>query len=145
MPTTRRTRTLSAEPDAVWKVVADPHHFPRWWPRVRRMEAVSPERWTKVYLTAKGHTVRGDFRLLESDPARRLTWEQELEDSPFERLMNSAVTAVELEPAGGDTRVTIELRQRLRGMGRLGGFLVRRANRKVLDEALDGLEQACVR
>jgi hypothetical protein len=32
--------------------------------------------------------------------------------------------------------------RRLRGLSRLGGFMVRRATRKQLDEALDGLQQA---
>jgi hypothetical protein len=43
---------------------------------------------------------------------------------------------------GGDTDVTIELRQALTGFfPRFGGFLVRRAASATLDEALDGLER----
>jgi hypothetical protein len=127
-------------------VVGDPHHLPRWWPRVTRIEAAGDGRWTQVLATAKGRPVRADFRLLESRHARRRVWAQELEDSPFERLMTEAVTAIDLEPAAGDaTLVTIELRQRLRGLARFGWFLVRRATRRVLDEALDGLELACGR
>ena len=41
--------------------------------------------------------------------------------------------------------MTIEQRQKLRGLARFGGLLVRRATGRVLDEALDGLERACVR
>jgi len=40
----------------------------------------------------------------------------------------------------GTTRVAITLAQRLRGLGLLGGFMVRSAARKQLDGALDGLE-----
>ena len=146
MPTTRRHRTLSAGPEDVWRVVGDPHHLPRWWPRVRRVEAVDHDRWTQVFVTTKGTPVRADYRLLESEPPRRRRWGQELEDSPFERLLGEAVTEVRLEPAGeAATRVTIELRQKLRGFARLGGFLVRRATRRLLDQALDGLSAACER
>ena len=146
MATTRRHRTLRAGPDDVWRVVGDPHHLPRWWPRVRRVEGVERDRWTQVFVTAKGKPVRADYRLLESEAPRRRQWSQELEDSPFERLMNEAVTEVRLEPAGdAATRVTIELHQRLRGFAWLGGFLVRRANRRLLDEALEGLGAATER
>ena len=66
MPTTRRSLHVTSEPDAVWKVVADPHHLPRWWPRVARMEGVDDDRFTEVLLTKKGRPVRADFRLVDS-------------------------------------------------------------------------------
>jgi carbon monoxide dehydrogenase subunit G len=152
MPRARRTRTVGAAPQRVWDVIEDPHHFPRWWPGVTRMEAVDGDRWTQVFVTKKGRPVRLDFRLLESEPPGteggaapgRRRWEQELIGSPFERVLNEAVTAVWLEPAGQGTVVTIEQRQKLRGYARIGGgLLLRRATRKRLDEALDGLERAC--
>jgi hypothetical protein len=37
--------------------------------------------------------------------------------------------------------VTIELRQALNGVSRFGGYMVRRAARATLDEALNGLER----
>ncbi|MDQ6914493.1 MAG: SRPBCC family protein [Actinomycetota bacterium] len=145
MPRTSRTRTVACDPAEIWAVVADPHHFPRWWPRVERVEAVDGGRWTKVFMTRKGRPVRADFEVLESrEPAVR-AWRQELEDSPFERVLGDAVTEVHIEPAGAGAEVTISQRQKLRGMARLGGLLVRRATGRVLDEALDGLERACVR
>jgi carbon monoxide dehydrogenase subunit G len=53
----------------------------------------------------------------------------------------SAETEVRLEPDGtGATRVTISTDQRLRGMARFGGFMMRRATRRSLDSALEGLE-----
>ena len=58
------------------------------------------------------------------------------------------MTTVALAPAvGGDaagaaTTVTIELRQRLHGWSRLVPFLFRRAARRQLAEALEGLERA---
>lgn len=148
MATTRRARTLAADPAEVWKVIEDPHHMPRWWPGVKRMEGVQDDRWTQVFMTKKGRAVRADFRLLESQPpgaygeatARRV-WEQEIPGTPFERVLNESVTEIVLEPDDAGTRVTITQRQRLRGYSRTGGFLLRRATRGKLDEALDGLEQ----
>ena len=143
MPTTRRTRIVGAVPEDVWRVVSDPHHLPRWWPRVRRVESVGEDRWTKVLGTAKGKSVRADERLVDSEPSRRRTWTQDLEESPFERMFREVTTEVVLEPEADGTRVTLALHQRLRGINRLGGFLLRRASVRVLDEALDGLERVC--
>lgn len=141
MPESERHRVLPADPERVWEVIEDPHHLPRWWPGVRRMESVAEERWTQVFITKKGRPVRADFRLLESEAPRRRSWEQELLGTPFERILRESVTDVTLAPADGGTRVTIRQRQRLRGTARTGGFLLRRATRRKLDEALDGLEQ----
>lgn len=144
MPTTRVSRTLAVPPQAVWEVVADPWHQARWWPRVVRMEGVVDGRFTQVLGTARGRGVRADFRVLEVEAPRRVRWEQELPGTPFERLLEEAVTDVELAPAAGapGTRVTIELRQRLRGWSRLVPWLFRRAARRQLEEALAGLERA---
>jgi uncharacterized protein YndB with AHSA1/START domain len=142
VPTTRVSRTLAASPETVWAVVADPWHQARWWPRVVRMEAVDDDRFTQVLGTARGRGVRADFRLLEVNAPRRMRWEQELEGTPFERLLAEAETAVELTPADdGATTVAIELRQQLHGWSRLVPFLFRGAARRQLAEALDGLER----
>jgi hypothetical protein len=128
----------------VWAVVADPWHQARWWPRVVRMEAVDDGRFTQVLGTSRGRGVRADFRVLEVEPLRLVRWQQELEGTPFERLLAEAETAVSLAAADGDggTTVTIELRQRLHGWSRLTPWLFRRAARKQLGEALAGLERA---
>ncbi len=139
MPTTRVSRTLAAPPEAVWAVLADPWHQVRWWPRVVRMEAVEDGRFTQVLGTARGRGIRADYLIVESVEPRLLCWEQELEGSPFERLLAEAVTAISLEPASdASTTVTIELRQRLLGWSRLAPFLFSRAARRQLDEALGG-------
>jgi uncharacterized protein YndB with AHSA1/START domain len=140
VPTTRRVRTLKADPQRVWELVADPHHMPRWWPGVERMEGVEEDRFTQVFYTKRGKPVRMDFRLLESEPPSRRVWEQELAGTPFERVLGQAVTEVQVEPAdNGGTLVTIVLTQKLRGYSRTGGFMLRRATRRRLDEALNGL------
>jgi uncharacterized protein YndB with AHSA1/START domain len=143
VPTTRVSRTLAASPEAVWAVVADPWHQARWWPRVVRMEAVEDGCFTQVLGTARGRGIRADFRVLETEPLRQLRWEQQLEGTPFERLLAEAETAVALAPADDDeaTTVTIELRQRLLGWSRLTPFLFKRAARRQLTEALEGLDR----
>jgi len=108
------------------------------------MEAVVDGAFTQVLGTARGRGVRADFRVLEAEPPRRLCWEQQLEGTPFERLLAEAVTDVELAPVDGGaaTSVTIELRQRLLGWSRLAPFLFKRAARRQLGEALEGLDRA---
>jgi uncharacterized protein YndB with AHSA1/START domain len=148
MPTVRRSRTVPASPDRVWRVIADPHHMPRWWPLVKRMEGVAEDQFTQVLTTRKGRLVRADFRVVASEPPQaggeapgRRVWEQEVAGTPFERVLGEAITEVLVEPSDGATRVTIALTQRLRGYSRTGGFLLRRATRNKLSEALEALEQ----
>jgi uncharacterized protein YndB with AHSA1/START domain len=143
VPTARRSRIIAASVEELWEVICDPHHLPRWWPRVNRVEDVEDGAFTEVMKTAKGKLVRADFRLVQSDEsAHSLAWQQQLEGTPFARLLSSAETHVSLEPAGDGTSVTIELRQTLSGFfPRFGGFMVRRAAAATLDEALSGLER----
>lgn len=152
MPVARRERTLKAPPERVWEVIEDPHHMPRWWPEVTRMEAVERDRFTQVFTSKRGRPVRMDFHLIAfeppgpaGDPPGRYAWEQELEGTPFERFMSSAVTEILLEPAPDGTRVTVAQSHKLRGYSRTGGFLMRRATRSRLDEALEGLERILTR
>jgi len=143
MPTARASRTLPATSAAVWRVAADPHAMPRWWPRVERVESVTPRKFTQVLRTPRGRAVRADFRVTDQDQGRRRVWSQDLEGSPFERILASSVTELRVAPSDGDrAAVTLEMRQRLRGVSRFGGFMARRAARRTLREALEGLERA---
>jgi len=139
VPRTRRSRTMHATPEQVWRTVCDPHHLPRWWPRVQRVEGVDREHFTEVLNTDKGRSIRADFRIVESRAPEVRRWVQQVEGSPFERLLRSAETEVRLERDGDATRVTVTLSQRLKGVGAFGGLMVRRANRQVADEALERL------
>jgi uncharacterized protein YndB with AHSA1/START domain len=142
VPTTRRSRTIGAMPEQVWRTVCDPHHLPRWWPRVQRVEAVAADRFTEVLVTEKGRAVRADFTVLESRAPEVRRFRQEIDGTPFERLLRSAETSIRLAPDGAaGTRVTLEIRQRLRGIGALGGFMVGRATRRLADEALAALDR----
>jgi uncharacterized protein YndB with AHSA1/START domain len=143
VPTARRSRIIAAQAQELWEVIADPHHLPRWWPRVARVEDVEGNAFTEVMKTAKGKTVRADFELVDADEGSgTLRWEQRLAGTPFGRLLSSAATMVRLEPAPEGTRVTIELRQTLTGfLPRFGSYMVRRAAVATIEEALDGLER----
>ncbi len=131
---------MQAAPEAVWRVVGDPEHLPRWWPKVQRVESVTSSDFTAVYGTAKGRPVRADYRVAASDAPRHRRWEQRVEGSPFERFISAFATVADVEPGGGGTTVTLTVEQKLRGMSRFGGFLAKRGMRKQLDQALDGLE-----
>jgi uncharacterized protein YndB with AHSA1/START domain len=148
MPRARRSRVIAADRRDIWRVVADPYHFPRWWPKVTRVEAVyerkrgSGTQWTKVLETRAGKGVRADFRCRYARENEAFCWEQDIVGSPFEKVLRSAVTTIELKDADGGTKVKLEVEQRLRGMSRLGGFMLRRATGEQLEQALNGLEQA---
>jgi uncharacterized protein YndB with AHSA1/START domain len=143
VPRVCRSRNVAAPSDAVWDLVSDPHHLPRWWPQVQRVEEVTENAWTKVLRTPRGKTVRADYSRVEWQPPRRLVWRQEIEESPFEEILEEAVTMIELSADGdASTRVELCAEQELHGRYRLGGFMLRRATKRQLDEALDGIEQA---
>jgi uncharacterized protein YndB with AHSA1/START domain len=143
VPAVTRSRTVGAPLEQVWALVSDPFHLPRWWPATARVEDVEDDAWTSVLKTPSGKTVRADFTRVERRPQRAIAWRQELEESPFERVFSAAETHVELEEEDEDaTRVALTSTERLRGRYRLGGWLVRRAARRRLDEALDGIERA---
>ena len=145
MPVISRRRAVPAAPERIWTLVSDPEQLTQWWPGVQRVEDASRKAWTTVLVTPKGRTLRADFTLLESDHPRLLRWRQEVEESPFERILESAVTELELEAKGeGETEVTLTQRLALRGFSRLGGLQVRMATRKQLEGALEGLGEAAV-
>ena len=140
MATVRRTRLLADPPDAVWKTVGDLHQLARWWPKVLRVEAVHDGRFTEVLQTDRGRDVRADWVLTETVPGERWRASQELEGTPFEKVLGAAAKSIAIEPAGEGTQITIELERRLRGLSRLGGIFLRRATSLQVESALDTLE-----
>jgi uncharacterized protein YndB with AHSA1/START domain len=137
--TAQRSRRLPASQQELWELISDPHHLPRWWPGVERVEGVQQDRFTQVFRTKRGRPVRADFRVLASQPPWLCSWEQELPGTPFARVLSESVIEVHLEPSEAGSEVTIAQRQKLRGYSRTGGLLLRRATGAKLDEALDGL------
>jgi uncharacterized protein YndB with AHSA1/START domain len=147
----RRSRLIGAPRNEVWRVVSDPYHLARWWPKVTRVESVQERKrgtgtlWTKVLETKAGRSVRADFRCLYSKEPTAYGWEQEIEGSPFAKVLRSSQIKIELSDADGGTMVKLEAEQLLRGLSRFGGgFMLRRATGAQLDQALDGLEHVLV-
>jgi uncharacterized protein YndB with AHSA1/START domain len=106
MPTARCSRTIAAPVEELWELIGDPHHLPRWWPRVNRVEDVTPTgtgeqgAFTEVMKTAKGKTVRADFQLVAAKRGdRALRWSQRIAGTPFARVLKTAETEVSLRPA----------------------------------------------
>ncbi len=142
-----RRRRIAAPASALWSVVTDPYHLPRWWPNTQRVENVSEgdpaERsWTQVLETRDGRGVRADYRCVDATDGERYVFEQTLEGTPFERFVKRARTEIRLKPLNGETDVTMSLDRRLRGLSRLGSPMMRRAIGRTLNEALAGLETA---
>ena len=138
----RRERVVSGAPDDVWRIVSDPARLTAWWPGVSRVEDASRQAWTTVLVSPKGKSVRADYSLVEAREPELLQWKQEVEESPFERLLSSASTELTLEPeATGGTRVRLTLDQRPRGWARFSPFQLRAAARRQAEEALEGLAE----
>jgi uncharacterized protein YndB with AHSA1/START domain len=138
----RGETVVAAAPEEVWRVVSDPEQLPRWWPGVTRVEEAGPEEWTKVLSSPRGKAVRADYTLVDAVPGERLVWRQEVDQSPFERILVSAVTTVSLAPAGAQaTRVRIALEQKPRGWARFAPLQFRTAGSRQVRGALDGLRE----
>jgi uncharacterized protein YndB with AHSA1/START domain len=132
---------VPAPPEEVWSLVSDPARLPQWWPGVTRVEEVTPEAWTTVLSSPKGKSVRIDYTRVASDQGRRLVWRQEIEASPFERILASAATEVLVIPADGGTRVRVALDQRPRGWARFAPLQFRAAGKRQVQGAVKGLEE----
>ena len=147
MPRVSRSRVIAAAPGRVWELVSHPHSLPRWWPRTLRVEDVRDAdskraHWTAVLETERGTGVRADFHCVGSTNGVRYAWAQEIEGTPFERILRSAGLQIRLEGQSQSTLVILESSERLRGLSRLGSPMMRRATRRRLDEALSGIERA---
>ncbi len=159
MPTATASRRIAAPAEQLWRIVSDPYHLPRWWPRVERVEDVDGGAFTEVMRTRKGKTVRADFDLVRADePAGTVVWEQRLAGTPFAGVLASSETELRIDPPPSAERahepaseVTIEMRQEMPSqtgvvVGRwrapsFGNWLVRRAAERTIEEALSGLER----
>ena len=92
-------------------------------------------------MTDRGRAVRADFRVLERHEGEVLRWGQEVEGTPFERILRVGRDEVRLAPEGDGAAGRASSSASACAAGALGGFMVRRATRRDLDEALDGLEE----
>jgi uncharacterized protein YndB with AHSA1/START domain len=150
VPRVSRKRVVEAPIDEVWKLVSDPYHLPRWWPRTIRVENVNRvkggrrSQWTSVLEARSGRGVRADYRVISSAEKQRYVFEQQLEGTPFAKVLRSAVTEIVLAPRDGGTEVRISSSQRLRGLSRLGGALMGRGQRQIVNQALESLRELLV-
>ena len=122
-------------------MVSDPERLPAWWPVVARVEEATPQAWTTVLTSSRGKAVRADFTRVESEPPRRVAWRQEVEESPFERILSESLTSLELT-ADDEESTTVELtvRHRPRGLARFGFLQLRLAALRQVEGALEALE-----
>jgi uncharacterized protein YndB with AHSA1/START domain len=137
----RRETVVPQAPEDVWRLMSDPAQLPRWWPGVTRVEDATDQAWTTVLASRKGKSVRMDFSRVEATEPTRLVWRQEVEQSPFERILAEAITSVELSAADEGTRVAIELDQKPRGWARLAPLQFRAAGKRQVEGAVEGLER----
>jgi uncharacterized protein YndB with AHSA1/START domain len=149
MPRVVRRRRIEAPVGSLWSIVSDPYHLPRWWPRTKRVENVTGgepkgRRWTQVLETKDGRGIRADYRCVSAASEERYIYEQQVEDGPFAGFLRSARTEIRLDPNKTTTEVTLITEQRLKGLSRLGSFMMRRAIKRTLSEALVGLERVAV-
>jgi uncharacterized protein YndB with AHSA1/START domain len=146
VPRVSRRRTIAAPREEVWALVSDPYSLPRWWPRTKRVEnvedGVERSEWTVVLETAEGRGVRADYRSLDAPEGERCGWEQRLAGTPFARHLRRSSVEIELRPDGERTEVRLSSDQAMRGLSRLGSPMLRGAQGRILDEALDGIGRA---
>jgi uncharacterized protein YndB with AHSA1/START domain len=138
----RRERVVAAAPAEVWRIVSDPTRLAGWWPGVTRVEEASREAWTTVLVSPHGKSVRADYTLVEAKEPERMLWRQEVEESPFERLLSESTTEIALAVEGdGGTLVRVTLDQRPRGWARFSPFQLRAAATRQAEAALEGLAE----
>jgi uncharacterized protein YndB with AHSA1/START domain len=137
----RRERNVAAAPEDVWRVLSDPERLSAWWPGVARVEEATPQAWTTVLTSGKAKSVRADYTRVEAEPPRRLVWRQEVDETPFERILAESTTEIELSPDDAGTLVVLAVRHRPRGWARLSPFQMRSAATRQVEGALDGLAQ----
>ena len=95
-----------------------------------------------VLSSDRGKPVRADYTRTRAERPTLIEWQQEVAETPFERMLSEARLRIWIDDESGDSHVTLTATERLRGLARLGGPMVRRAARKRLDEALEGLALA---
>jgi len=137
----RRETVVPEALDEVWRLVSDPARLAQWWPGVSRVEEATPEAWTTVLTSPKGKSVRMDYTRVEAAAPSRLIWRQEVEASPFERILAEATTSLELSEVEEGTRVAIELDQKPRGWARFAPLQFRAAGTRQVQGAVQGLER----
>ncbi len=145
MPSVSRKIVLPADADRVYDVVSDPRRLKDWWPRVSRVENVDGKpgtartQWTNVLAADSGRKLRMDYRCIGATRPERYVWEHELSGTPFEEHLQNQTTEIQLSPGEGGTEITLTASHTLRGSARLAGFMMKKTQKQMLDQALAAL------
>jgi uncharacterized protein YndB with AHSA1/START domain len=149
MPTVKRSRVIDTDSERAWELVSDPHHLARWWPLAQRVEDVREEGgrllWTLALRSERGTQVRADYSGGVDVEGHRFAWEQQVEGTPFERILRSArveIAVARAGDAGEKSLVNVRSHERLRGLSRLGAPMMRSAAGRRIEEALENLDRA---
>lgn len=136
---------VNAEPEVVFRFVADLANWPRWQDDMKLTTLVEGEPGTvgaryRYVSKAMGQTFDSTVRLVRVDPPREVAFEGEWAGMlrPLGRYL--------VEPAPGGSRVTLNPHPEMRGIGRLFaplmGPMVRRLNQQHLVALRKALESS---
>ena len=120
----------------------------KWWPRVVAVEFIegSPGdaglRWTMVLEADSGRRMRLDYAFAEAVEPSRLVWFHELEGTRFSEHLNRQQTTISIESVEAGSRVTITSDGELKGAAKLASLALKSDQKKMLEQALDGLSSA---
>lgn len=149
MPRVTRRRAVGSSPETSWEFLTEPRNLPKWWPRTTSVRSISGagnvkgSRWTQVLQAKSGNRLGAEMICTAASEPTLWRFEQETDDTPFERMMSEAWTEIRINPKrGSGSEIELELGQRLRGMSRLGFWFVRSASRRTAEQALSALEEA---
>ena len=143
------TRTIPAEPQAIWPLLDEPGRLGEWFAFADDGEVLDG---TGVGRRQRMHGHWGRKRseidqvVVEHEPPRRLAWRHEaerLDGKPAPRFAASTTFTMTLEPAGAGTS-RLRLRSEQEPASALRGLVIRLFGRRevaqTLDESLDRLE-----
>jgi uncharacterized protein YndB with AHSA1/START domain len=142
---TVRRRAIPASQAEAWSVISDPHHLPRWWPETQRVENVTGSgegmSWTQVLGTRRGRGVRADYTCTDWNEGSAFGFDQAIAGTPFEKHLRAQHVLISVTGGEGGSEVSIQRDLSLRGISRLGGPMMTRGGGRILERALERLEE----
>lgn len=89
-----------------------------------------------------GRRMRLDYACAGAERPSHVVWFHELEGTRFSEHLNRQQTTVVIEPVTGGSRVKITSDGELKGAAKLASFALKSDQKKMLEQALDGLSAA---
>lgn len=115
MASLRVTRTLSAPPERVWPLLADPKRWPEWLPGVTTSEVLAGPaegvgRRQRLQAAYGGQRGEIELQITDWEPRRRVGWVHTAEriGGKQQNLAKDIRTLITLTPAGGGTLLAVE-------------------------------------